>query len=162
MGGLPPQQLAGHRARCRAPSAKNPAITPKCAAPSWCGTDLTGDVEVAADEFGDIAGGHSLLGDAVQHGCRRGRTAGELEQALAIYRDLGIRPGQANALLVLGAVRREMSDYHRAAGELEQALAIYRDLPDRGAEITALNEIGTLHRLSGEPAEADACHQQAL
>lgn len=48
------------------------------------------------------------------------------------------------------------------AGDLEQALAIYRDLGDRGGEAEVLSETGTLHRLSGEPAEAEACHQQAL
>jgi hypothetical protein len=50
----------------------------------------------------------------------------------------------------------------RRGRDLEQTLAIYRDLGDRGGEATALNETATLHQLSGEPAEAEACHQRAL
>lgn len=36
--------------------------------------------------------------------------AGDVEQALAIYRDLGSRLGQAGALTYLGSVRRETGD----------------------------------------------------
>ena len=53
-------------------------------------------------------------------------------------------------------------DYRGAAGDLEQALTIYRDLGIRASEPEALNETGTLHLTSREPAEAEACHQQAL
>jgi tetratricopeptide (TPR) repeat protein len=48
------------------------------------------------------------------------------------------------------------------ARALEQALGIYRDLGDRGGEAEALNETGTLHRVSGDLAQAEGCHQQAL
>ena len=41
--------------------------------------------------------------------------AGVLEQALAIYRDLGDRLGQANALNELGIVRQLTGDYPGAA-----------------------------------------------
>ena len=51
-----------------------------------------------------------------------------LEQALGIYRDLGDRLGQANALHYLGDVRQLTGDYPAAAQVLEQALGIYRDL----------------------------------
>jgi tetratricopeptide (TPR) repeat protein len=56
------------------------------------------------------------------------------EQALDIYRDLGHRLGQANALLHLGIVRRVTGDYPAAAQALEQALDICRDLGDRGRD----------------------------
>jgi tetratricopeptide (TPR) repeat protein len=59
-------------------------------------------------------------------------------------------------------VRRLTGGYPGAADDLEQALAIYRDLGDRGGQAAALNEIGTLHRVSGQPGAAEACHQQAL
>ena len=39
---------------------------------------------------------------------------------------------------------------------------IYRDLGDRGGDAEALNKKGTLHRVSGDLAQAEACHQQAL
>ena len=63
-----------------------------------------------------------------------------LEQALDIYRDLGDRLGQANALRELGIVRRLTGDYPAAAQAQEQALDIYRDLGDRNGEAVALND----------------------
>jgi tetratricopeptide (TPR) repeat protein len=87
--------------------------------------------------------------------------AQDLEQALGIYRDLGDRLGQANALSELGVVRRATGDFPAAAQALEQTLGIYRDLGDRGGEATALNEKGTLHRVSGDLAQAEGCHRQA-
>ena len=39
---------------------------------------------------------------------------------------------------------------------------MYRDLGDRLGQAKALNETGTLHRVSGDLAQADGCHQQAL
>ena len=65
-----------------------------------------------------------------------------LEQALGIYRDLGDRLGQANALNYLGAVRRMTGDYPAAAQALEQALGIYRDLGDRLGQANALLDLG--------------------
>ena len=59
-------------------------------------------------------------------------------------------------------MRRATGEYPAAARVLEQALGIYRDLGDRGGEATALNERGTLHRVSGDLAEAEGCHQRAL
>ena len=45
---------------------------------------------------------------------------------------------------------------------VEQALGIFRDLGDRVGEAEMLNERGTLHRVSGDLAQAERCHQQAL
>ena len=54
-------------------------------------------------------------------------------------------------------------EYPAAARALEQALGLYRDLGERGSgEAEALNETGTLHRVSGDLAQAEGCHQQAL
>lgn len=64
------------------------------------------------------------------------------EQALAIFRELGSKPGQANALGYLGVVRRATGDYPAAAQAMEQALVIFRDLGDRSGEAEALNDRG--------------------
>ena len=45
---------------------------------------------------------------------------------------------------------------------LDQAVEIYRDIDDRSGEAEALNERGTLYRVSGDLAQAEGCHQQAL
>jgi tetratricopeptide (TPR) repeat protein len=48
------------------------------------------------------------------------------------------------------------------AWALTQALDISRDIGVRGGETEALNETGILHRVTGNLAQAEACHQQAL
>ena len=48
------------------------------------------------------------------------------------------------------------------ARALEQALDIYHDGGDRGGEVEALNERGTLYRVSGDLAQAQGCHGEAL
>ncbi len=79
----------------------------------------------------------------------------DLEQALATYRDLGSRLGQANALTFLGVVRRLTGDYPAAARDLEQALATYRDLGDRDGE-RAL-ELARVIASAWHEAQALAC-----
>jgi len=65
---------------------------------------------------------------------------------------------------LLGIAHGETLGLFLAAEDLVhlQALGIFRDLGDRGGEATALNERGTLHRVSGDLAEAEGCHQQVL
>jgi hypothetical protein len=80
--------------------------------------------------------------------------ARDLEGALGIFRDLGNRNGQANALAFLGGVWRQAGDYQGAAWDLQEALGIYQDLGNRDAEVTALNEAGTLSRTRGDLGRA--------
>jgi tetratricopeptide (TPR) repeat protein len=53
-------------------------------------------------------------------------------------------------------------EYPAAGQALDEALSIFRDVGNRGNQIAALNERGAVHRLSGELASAQECHQQAL
>lgn len=85
-----------------------------------------------------------------------------LKEALEIYRDLGDRQGQANALRYLGAARRLTGDYSSAAESHEEALGIYGDLRDRQGESEVLNETGTLHRVRGDLSRARECQLRAL
>ena len=59
-------------------------------------------------------------------------------------------------------MRRLTGDYPAAAQAREQALGIYRDIGDREGEAEARNKRGTLHRVNGDLAQAEGCHQQAL
>ena len=88
------------------------------------------------------------------------RPARALEQALDIYRDLGDRLGQADALRYLGVVRSATGDYPAAAQALEQALDIYRDIGDRLGQANALTYLGDVRRVTGDyPAAAQALEQ---
>ena len=73
-----------------------------------------------------------------------------LEEALDIYRDIGDRLGQANALTDLGSVRRVTGDYRGAAEALEKALDIYRDIGDRLGQANALSALGNVRQLTGD------------
>ena len=88
--------------------------------------------------------------------------AGDLEQALAIYRDLGDRLGQASTLNQLGPVRYQTGDFQGAAGDLEQALAIFRDIGDRLGQANALTELGNARQETGDSQGAAGDLEQAL
>jgi tetratricopeptide (TPR) repeat protein len=75
---------------------------------------------------------------------------------------LGDQPGEANALLNLGSVRRLTADFPGAAAAMEHALDISRDLGDQfGASIALLN-LGSVRRLTGDLPGATAALEQAL
>ena len=56
-------------------------------------------------------------------------------------RQLGDRPGQANALLELGTVRWLTGDYPGATVAEQEALGISRDLGDRLGQANALTDL---------------------
>jgi tetratricopeptide (TPR) repeat protein len=137
------------------------------------GTDIDGYAAAALDGTGLAAARRELevlydqyllasLGDVRQLAGDLPGAARDLREALDIHRDLGHRPGQANALISLGELRRRAGDLPGATRDLHEALGVYRELGDRGGEAEALNEVGALHRASGDLAQAEGCHQQAL
>ena len=85
-----------------------------------------------------------------------------LEEALGLYRDLGDRLGQADALIHLGDVRRLTGDYPAAVQALEEALGLCRDLGDRLGQAKALNKLGTVRRLTGDYPAAVQALEEAL
>jgi tetratricopeptide (TPR) repeat protein len=76
------------------------------------------------------------------------------ETAVRAARQLGDRPGEANALHELGVVRRLAADYPAAARALDAALDIYRDLDDRLGQANALHEVGALRCYTGDYLDA--------
>jgi tetratricopeptide (TPR) repeat protein len=73
-----------------------------------------------------------------------------LEEALGIYRQLGDKPGQAQALNILGFVRLGTGDYLGAARDLEGALRISRDTGDAVGQANSLFGLGIIRRLTGD------------
>ena len=84
------------------------------------------------------------------------------EQALDMYRDLGDRLGEANALGCLGAIRCLTDGYQAGAEHLTQALDLYRDFGNRAGEAETLNVMGEQSLASAGPAVARAYHDKAL
>lgn len=82
-------------------------------------------------------------------------TAIELnEQALALYRQVGNRKGEANILEWLGAFNPRLGKSACALEYENQALTIYRETRDRSGEAHALRNIGAIYNLLSNIKEA--------
>jgi tetratricopeptide (TPR) repeat protein len=88
--------------------------------------------------------------------------AASLTEALALYRDIGDRGGQAEALNSLGELLSRTSTSHRARDHHTQALAIARDIGDPLQEARALEGIGQCHLRDGNPGDGASYLRQAL
>jgi predicted ATPase len=85
-----------------------------------------------------------------------------LEEALAIYRTLGDRQGEARSLsgLQLGALFTE--DFAAARTYGEQALAIYRELGQKRGVAITLNNLGSVERAAGDLEGAARLYDESL
>ena len=88
--------------------------------------------------------------------------AASQQQALALFRDLGHRLGQAHALNDLGLVQQQTGDYPAAAASHQQALALFGDLGNLLGQAEALNRLGELSLRTSATAQARDQHTQAL
>jgi tetratricopeptide (TPR) repeat protein len=88
--------------------------------------------------------------------------AGDLDQALGLYRDAGHQLGSANALNTRGDLRRLVADYATAAVDLEAALGLYRGLDDQLGQANVLTNLGIMRRLTGDYPAALANLEEAL
>jgi len=84
------------------------------------------------------------------------------QQALELNRDLGLRLGEAEALISLGELATRTSVTRQARERHAQALAIARQIGVPLTEARALEGIGRSHLQDGNPAEAAAHLRQAL
>ena len=82
--------------------------------------------------------------------------------ALKSTRQLGDRPGQANALTNLGNTYRLTGDYPAAVLAFDEALAIYHDLDDRLGQASALHGVGLNALRTGDFLTASHAHEQEL
>ena len=85
-----------------------------------------------------------------------------LRQALPIYRQIGDRLGEANAVQALGDVARMQARYEEATERYEQALPIYRQIGDRLGEATTLVSRARLAIATGEHPYAIAEMAEAI
>lgn len=82
--------------------------------------------------------------------------------ALTVYRHLGDRRAEANALRGLGEVERLVGEFDQARNCDTQALTLARAVGDRRVEADALRGLGEIERLVGECDQARVYHTQAL
>ncbi|MCC3772546.1 NB-ARC domain-containing protein, partial [Streptomyces sp. UNOC14_S4] len=94
---------------------------------------------------------------------RFGRAARHLHRALAEYRLLRHRPGEAYALLALGRVHVELGPDQawRAIGPLDEAATIFTELGERRGEALVAYWLGKTHTALGDPGRGTAHLQEA-
>jgi tetratricopeptide (TPR) repeat protein len=85
-----------------------------------------------------------------------------LTQALPVYRQIGDRLGEANAIQALGDVARMQARYDEAAERYDQALPVYRQIGDRLGEANAIQALGDVARMQARYDEAAERYDQAL
>ncbi len=91
-----------------------------------------------------------------------GATSTFAGESLAIFREMGDRPGCAAALLKLGNAAVEVGDYAAAARYLEEALALWRALQDQHGIARALISYGWAALRNGDFALAQERLSEAL
>ena len=85
----------------------------------------------------------------------------QLEESLAIYRDLGHKNGQLT-IIALGEVSVMLEDTTRATALLEEGLALSRELENTFMVGFALNHLGHVAQLQGEYERARQLHLESL
>jgi DNA-binding SARP family transcriptional activator len=86
---------------------------------------------------------------------------GYFEQALAIRRELGDQPGEAQAANNLADAYLELRRFEEGLEPIQQALDTQRRVGHRYGEAVALNNLGVVYLRLGRVGEAIACLQQA-
>ena len=108
----------------------------------------------------------SLMIESNELNKQEGKTAQQmiekLQQALAIWRELGERSWVANSLFRIGLAYRDLSQYQKARDSFEQALSIYQELRNRAGEGSTLYQIGASYGGLGRSEKSVEYLQQAL
>jgi tetratricopeptide (TPR) repeat protein/transcriptional regulator with XRE-family HTH domain len=114
----------------------------------------TGDRLAEADALTDIA-------DMQHMNLNYPAATASLGQAIELYRELGSRLGEANALVVFGIVQR-LTDYPAAAASLTRALDLYRELRNQLGQANVLYQLGLAQTVTAGCQVAAATLSQAL
>ncbi|TAG87295.1 MULTISPECIES: CHAT domain-containing tetratricopeptide repeat protein [unclassified Microcoleus] len=113
---------------------------------------------------GDFSAGYRLFKQGhQQHKLSQFREALQSwEQALAIYREIGYRKGEASCLGNLGTVYYSLGQCDKAIEFHEQSLVISREIRDRDAVSASLNGLGLAYNFLGQYDKAIEFHEQSL
>jgi tetratricopeptide (TPR) repeat protein len=84
------------------------------------------------------------------------------EQALALHRRSGDRPGQASTLDSLGYTHHLLGHHPQAVACFQQALDMFGDIGDRYEQAATLDHLGDTQDAAGDPAAARAAWQRSL
>ncbi|RKN09307.1 AfsR/SARP family transcriptional regulator [Streptomyces radicis] len=131
--------------------------------------EAAGDVFRALGSGADQAGVLSLLGVMADERATAEDDPAALdaavafnEEALALYRALGHRAGEARSLNNVGWCRARRGEYRATLEHCEAAYAIHRELGDPLGESAALDSIGFAYQGLGEPERAIEYYERSL
>jgi tetratricopeptide (TPR) repeat protein len=118
----------------------------------------------AAQACEDQRGEAASLNDLGTAAARLGlpEAIGSFQRALALYLELGDRPGQGRVLGNLGHVYRRLGRHAEALEHYRRHLEMHRAIGDLVEQATALNSLGALHFSLGNHAESLRHYEQAL
>jgi len=108
------------------------------------------------------AGGYLRRGRVLHHQGKYAAARDELEKALILAREAGLRQVEANCLRRLGAVVWYHGSYGEAAAYLRDALRIFRQVGDRRGESRALGNLGGISSDQGDYVKARSYQEQVL
>ena len=86
----------------------------------------------------------------------------KLEEALKLYREVGVNEGQIASLLGLGKVYDALGEKQKALDYYSQSLPLIRAVGDRRGEAVTLNNIGGVYDELGEKQKALEYYSQSL
>ena len=101
------------------------------------------------------------IGDVQQFRDDRDGALGSYQQALALFREIGAKLGEANVLKAIGDVQQFRKDTNGALGSYQQALALFREIGDRLGEANVLAALSRF-MIDSDPPQSQALLQQAL
>ncbi len=102
------------------------------------------------------------LGMLVLYQCDYAQARSLHQQALALRRELGDKPGIAACLNNLGFVVQRQCEYELAAAFYEESLGLKRELGDKRGAASSLNNLGYVARLQGNYEQAIAYLEESL
>jgi CHAT domain-containing protein len=83
-------------------------------------------------------------------------------QALAIYKNIGDRNGEAESLNILGTIYRSLSPYDKALGFSQKALDIFRETKNRNGEAESLYNLAWINNFLDDYDQAFSYSQKSL
>jgi predicted ATPase/DNA-binding CsgD family transcriptional regulator len=102
------------------------------------------------------------LGDILQQRGDFEEAEARLEEALALYEELGDRAGIATSLVSLGYIAERRSDTARATALFEESLTVARESENRRIVPNVLNGLGLIAFDDGEFERAQALWEEAV